>query len=107
MTGNEGAKVRRKFSPEEKFRIVKEALTTDISISEICKKYGIYSTIFYNWQELFFESALEGLKGRKRGPGSQAEGRRVEALTKDNQRMKDVIAEIAAENIDFKKKFGV
>ena len=107
MTGNEGTKVRRKFSPEEKFRIVKEALTSDISVSEVCKKYGIYSTIFYNWQELFFESALEGLKGRKRGPAAQAEGRRVEALTRDNQRMKDVIAEIAAENIDFKKKFGV
>ena len=51
MTGSEGTKVRRKFSPEEKFRIVKEALTIDISVSEICKKYGIYSTVFYNWQD--------------------------------------------------------
>ena len=107
MTGSEGTKVRRKFSPEEKFRIVKEALTIDISVSEICKKYGIYSTVFYNWQELFFESALAGLKDRKRGPASQAGERKIEALRQDNQRMKDVIAEIAAENIDFKKKFGV
>jgi len=95
MTGSEGTKVRRRFSPEEKFRIVKEALTTDISVSEVCKKYGIYSTVFYNWQELFFESALEGLKGRKRGPDSRAGERQIEALTRDNQRMRGVIAEIA------------
>ncbi|MFP5520239.1 MAG: transposase [Bdellovibrionia bacterium] len=45
---------RKRYSPEEKFKIVKEQLTTKTSVSEICKKYGISPGNFYNWQEIFF-----------------------------------------------------
>jgi len=38
---------RRQFSTEQKFKIVKEALTTDSSVSEVCKKYGIHASQYY------------------------------------------------------------
>lgn len=96
---------RKQYSSDQKFKIVKEALTTDQSVSELCKKYGISPTLFYRWQEIFFESALEGLERRKKKV-SVGETRAMESLKAENTRMKDVIAEITSENIGFKKKFG-
>lgn len=96
---------RKQYSVEAKFKIVKEALTTDQSISELCKKYGISTALFYRWQEIFFESALEGFDRKKKG-ALAGEIRAVEALKTENNRMKDVIAEIVAENVEFKKKSG-
>ena len=98
-------KERNHYTPEQKYKIVKEALTTNTPVSEICKKYGVSSSNFYKWQELFFEGALEGLN-RKNGVMTTAERRRVESLEKENMRMKEVIAEITSENIEFKKKLG-
>ena len=53
---------RRSFTPEQKARIIKEALMTDLGVSGVCRKYGISSSIFYKWQERFFEGAVEGLR---------------------------------------------
>lgn len=98
---------RRRFSGEEKFKIIKEQVTTKTSVSEICKKYGIYPTQFYSWQEQFFEGALKGFeKKSKQGQGvlSAAEQRELLELRSETDRMKSVIAEITAENIAYKKK---
>lgn len=97
---------RRKFTPEQKFKIVKEALTTDTTISDICKKYGIVVSMFYRWQDDFFEGALNGLERKKSGPGLTLDQRKIEQLEKDNQRMKDVISEIVSENVAIKKRIG-
>lgn len=96
---------RKRYSPEEKFKIVKEQLTTKTSVSEICKKYGISPGNFYNWQESFFNGAMAGFE-KKRGPQTSTTkaDHRAEELEKENTRMKDVIAEITAENVAFKKK---
>ena len=96
---------RKRYSPEEKFKIVKEQLTTKTSVSEICKKYGISPGNFYSWQENFFAGAMAGFD-KKRGPqhSSAKNDVKVEQLEGEVNRMKDVIAEITAENVAFKKK---
>lgn len=97
---------RRTFTPEQKFKIVKEALTTDTTIADVCKKYDVVVSQFYRWQDAFFEGALSGLERKKNGPTSTAEQRKIDQLENDNRRMKDVIAEIAAENVTIKKRIG-
>lgn len=94
---------RRQFSAEQKFRIVKEKLTTDQSVSEICSKYDISSALYYRWQEQFLDSAKEGLQRGGGGP-SKAEQRKLEQQEREIRRMQSVIAEITSENIDLKKK---
>lgn len=96
---------RKRFSSEEKFKIVKEHLTTRTPISELSKKYGMTPQSFYGWQEQFFAAALSGFD-KKRGPKqlNASESREIEDLRSDNTRMRDVIAEITAENVAFKKK---
>ncbi|MEM3846676.1 MAG: transposase [Candidatus Parvarchaeota archaeon] len=48
-------------SADEKFNIIMESLKTDISITELCRKYGISVSQFYKWKDQFFEEAKSGL----------------------------------------------
>lgn len=104
MNSDENSGSRKQYSAEQKYKIVKEVLTTDQSVSTVCQKYGISPTMFYRWQEQFLSAAREGFeRGASKGLGSK-EQRELEGLKADNLRMKDVIAEITSENIGLKKK---
>ena len=97
-------KERKHYSAETKYKIVKEALTTDQSISEICRKYNIGVSLFYKWQDHFLEGAKAALENGKVSP-NVVEQRKIESLEVENNKLKGVIAEITSENIDLKKKF--
>lgn len=98
-------KPRRQFTPDQKFKIIKEQMTTKTSVTEICKKYDISAGNFYKWQEKFLKGALENFKKSDEGP-TKAELRRIEELEKKNTRMQSVITEIVQENIELKKSLG-
>jgi transposase-like protein len=98
--------VRRMLTPDQKFKIVKEQMTTKTSISDICKKYNIVPSQFYKWQEKFLKGALESFKKTDDGP-TKAELRKIEELEKKNLRQQAIIADIAGENIELKKNLGV
>ena len=51
-------RTRRKFSPEEKTRIVLEGLRGEQSISELCRRGGIASNLYYRWSKDFLEAGL-------------------------------------------------
>ena len=57
-------KTRRKFSSEEKIRIVLDVLRGEYSISELCRREGINNNLYYRWSKGFLEDALKvtGLK---------------------------------------------
>lgn len=96
---------RRQYTPDQKFKIIKEQMTTKTTVSEICKKYGISPAGFYRWQEQFLKAALEGFKKPEAGP-TKAELRKIDELEKKNTRMQSVITEIVQENIELKKSLG-
>jgi transposase-like protein len=102
---------RKYLTAKEKFSIVKEQLTTKTGVTEICKKYGIAASQFYRWQELFFEGAALGLETSKRGQASAGElaiaQKQSEEQRREIARLKEVVLEIAAENVVLKKSPGV
>jgi transposase-like protein len=98
--------LKKKHTPDQKFKIVKEQLTTKTSVTEICKKYGIHPSLFYKWQDKFLSGALEGFKTIDSGP-TKAELRKIDELEKNNNRMQSVISEIVQENIELKKNLGI
>lgn len=105
MEQNNSNQPRRRFTGEEKFKIVKEQVTTKTSVSEICKKYGIYPSQFYGWLEQFFDGAQAGFEKKSKQDLLSAAGQReLIELRGETNRMKTVIAEITAENIAYKKK---
>jgi len=44
---------RRKYTAEEKIRIVLEGLRGEIPISELCRREGIAPTMYYRWSKVF------------------------------------------------------
>jgi len=96
---------RRKLTPDQKFKIIKEQMTTKTSVSDICKKYDIVPSLFYKWQEKFLLGALEGFKKSDDGP-TKAELRKIEELEKKNIRMQAIITDLAGENVELKKNLG-
>ena len=56
-------KTRRKFSAEEKIRIVLEGLKGEASISELCRREGIAANPYYQWSKGFLEAGKKRLSG--------------------------------------------
>jgi transposase-like protein len=49
---------RRRFSAEEKIRIVLEGLRGEESIAELCRREGIASSMYYGWSKEFLEAGI-------------------------------------------------
>ncbi len=62
-------KTRRRFSAEEKIRIVLEGLRGEESIAELCRKEGINQNLYYRWSKELSLSRQETVSGRY-GAGS-------------------------------------
>jgi transposase-like protein len=85
-------------------KILEEGRQTGASISEVCRRHGISTGQYYQWEKAAREAALE----RFQEPKGKLKTRdlRVERLEAENLRLKGVIAEITAENLELKKSFG-
>jgi len=84
-------KTRRIFSSEQKIMIVMEALRAEESSSEICRKYGITQSLFYKWNKEFMEAGKKRLNG---DTTRQATSDEVSELRKENQRLKEMVADL-------------
>ena len=47
---------RRRFTTEDKIRIVLEELREEIFIAELCRKERIHPSLYYNWSKAFLEA---------------------------------------------------
>lgn len=92
-------KRRRRWTADQKLKIVLETLQSDRKLSEICRREGLSPTQVYQWRRQLLASA-DVVFARKK---QNEEDRHVAKLATENQRMKNVIAEITAENVDLKK----
>ena len=54
---------RRRYSAEEKIRIVLEGLRGESSIAELCRKEGINQNLYYRWSKEFLEAGKKRLAG--------------------------------------------
>ena len=93
---------RRRWTAEQKLKILLETLQSDRKLAEICRREGLSPTQVYLWRKQLSASA-EVVFGRREQNG---EDRRIAKLATENQRMKNVVAEITAENLDLKKTFS-
>ena len=54
---------RKRYSSEEKIRIVLEGLRGEESVAELCRKEGINTNIYYRWSKDFLEAGKKRLSG--------------------------------------------
>ena len=85
-------KTRRKFSAEEKIRIVLEGLRGEETIAELCRREGISPNLYYNWSKEFLEAGKRRLQGNTK---RQATSTEVTDLRRENSQLKEMLAEMA------------
>ena len=54
---------RKRYSAEEKIRIVLEGLRGEYSIAELCRREGIAQSLYYSWSKEFLEDRKRRLAG--------------------------------------------
>jgi transposase len=85
---------RRKFSSEEKIRIVLEGLKGEDSITSICRRESISPNLYYRWSKDFIEAGKKRLNGDTEREANSFE---VKELRKESQDLKIIVAEQALE----------
>ena len=94
---------RRKFSSEEKIRIILEGLKGEESILAICRIEGIAPALYYRWSKDFIEAGKRRLLGDTRREANTGE---VTNLRKENHDLKEVVAELTLSNRVLKKSLS-
>jgi transposase-like protein len=69
-----------------------------VAVSDLCRREGISANLFYLWKKQLLNSASR-IFDAKAGRVSAAEEKKAAQL----QRLKDVVVEITAENLELKK----
>jgi transposase-like protein len=77
---------RKVWSPEEKYRIVLQALRGEKSVSDLCRENQVSAAQFYKWRDLFLGAAAEGLKDKRRKVNQ-------DPLEMENRQLKRILAE--------------
>ena len=96
-------KTRRRFSSEEKIRIVLEGLKGEESIAELCRREGISPNLYYNWSKEFLEAGKRRLHGDTKREATTTE---VTGLRKENAQLKELVANLSLKNEVLKKSLA-
>jgi transposase len=96
-------KTRRKFNSEERIRIILEGLKGEDSIATICRREGIAPSLYYKWSKMFLQAGKRRLNG---DTIREANSDEVGQLRKDNDELKQLVAELSLKNRVLKKSLN-
>jgi transposase len=91
---------RRKFTPEEKVRIVLEGFKREVTVRELCSREGIHPNVYYYWLKDFMEAGKSRLQ---RDTVRDATKHEVDTLKRENARLKQLVGEISLDMYVLKK----
>lgn len=91
---------RRKFTPEEKIRIVLEGFRREVTVRELCSREGISPNIYYSWLKDFMEAGKSRLQ---RDTVRDATMFEVNNLKRENARLKQLVGELSLDMYILKK----
>ena len=83
---------RRKFTPEEKIRIVLEGFRHEVPIRDLCRREGIRPNVYYAWLRDFMEAGKERMTRDTVRDATRVE---VDGLKRENERLKQLVADLS------------
>ncbi len=92
---------RRKYSPEEKTRIVLEGFRREVTVSDLCRREGIKPHSYYSWPKDFMEAGKERLA---RDSVRDATRQEIHSLKRENGELKQLVADLSLEAYRLKKR---
>ena len=91
---------RKRYSAEEKIRIVIDGLRGEESVAELCRREGINPNVYYRWSKEFLEAGKKRLAGDTAREATTDEVKRLRA---ESTALKETLAELLMENRLLKK----
>jgi transposase len=91
---------RRKYTPEEKVRIVLEGFRREVAVNELCRREGIKPGAYYAWTKDFMEAGKERLT---RDIVRDATRQEIEQIKRENAALKHLVADLSLEAYRLKK----
>ena len=79
---------RRRYTPEEKIRIVLEGLRREATVNDLCRGEGINPANYYSWTKEFMEAGKERLA---RNTVRDATRHEIEQLKRENGDLKEIV----------------
>ena len=83
---------RRKYTPEERVRIVLEGFRHEVPIRDLCRREGIRPNVYYAWLRDFMEAGKARLARDTVRDATRAE---VDSLKRENERLKQLVADLS------------
>jgi transposase len=91
---------RRKYTPEEKVRIVLEGFRREVTVNELCRREGIKPGAYYAWTKDFLEAGKERLT---RDTIRDATRQEIDELKRGNGELKHLVADLSLDVYRLKK----
>jgi transposase len=91
---------RRKYTPEEKVRIVLEGFRREVTVNELCRREGIKPGAYYAWTKDFLEAGKERLT---RDTVRDATRQEIDELKRENGELKHLVADLSLDVYRLKK----
>ena len=91
---------RRKYTPEEKVRIVLEGFRREVAVNKLCRREGIKPGAYYAWTKDFIEAGKERLT---RDTVRDATRQEIDNLKRENAELKQLVADLSLEVFRLKK----
>ena len=83
---------RRKYTSEEKVRIVLDGFRHEVPIRDLCRREGIRPNVYYAWLRDFMEAGKTRLARDTVRDATRAE---VDSLKRENERLKQLVADLS------------
>ena len=94
------AATRRKYTPEEKTRIVLEGFRREVTVNDLCRREGIKPHSYYAWTKEFMEAGKERLS---RDTVRDARRQEIVELRRENGELKQLVGELSLQVSRLKK----
>ena len=91
---------RRKYTPEEKVRIVLEGFRREVAVRDLCRREGIKPGAYYAWTKDFIEAGKERLT---RDAVRDATRQEIDQIKRENAELKHLVADLSLEAYRLKK----
>jgi transposase-like protein len=95
---------RKRYTAEEKIKILREVVEGGKSISQIAERYNLHPNNIFKWRKQLFEEGIQIFQIKRADISEKSDMRKITALENKLKQKDEVIAELAEELLALKKK---
>ena len=95
---------RKRYTAEEKMKILRELQENGKSISQVAEDYNIHPNCIFKWRKQHLEMGVQGFQTKRNDISNKAKDRKIASLEDKIKHKDEVIAELAEELLALKKK---